>query len=140
MMAEQYVDMRSLIKKPHHNYPRFIVDDSALQYPCNKPQIVVGDRSLQIDGIFSLFDLNVIILRWHTYNRLRVNFRKYPKEMTSRGDGKVFCKVRGFIGSQWMLVVAQISQLLLTLTCEVRPIHFGKGAPNPGFTLISAHQ
>ena len=41
---------------------------------------------------------------------------------------------------QWMLVVAQISQLLLTLTCEVRPVHFGKEALDPGFALISVTQ
>ena len=52
----------------------------------------------------------------------------------------LFGEVRGFIVSQWMLVVAHISQLLLTLTCEVRPVHSGKKALDPSFALISTHQ
>ena len=36
--------------------------------------------------------------------------------------------------------VGRRSQLLLTLTCEVRPVYFENEALDPGFALIGAHQ
>ena len=39
-----------------------------------------------------------------------------------------------------LLVVAHVSQLLLTFASEVRPVYFGKEALDPSFVLISALQ